>query len=168
LANIQREILSEWHHLALRSHLEMHPSPDDWESLGKRLLPVKSAAVVRRSIRLLEQAGLVEKRADGFWHSTDKSLAISPEVGGPALRSFHRDCLHLAEQSLESVPRAQRHLSGLTLGISARTYERLCQRLEEIHLEFGQIADHDDKADQVYQLTLAFFPMTRPTPEETP
>lgn len=168
LTSIHREILSSWHHLAIRSHLEMHPSPDDWSALGRRLLPTCTGAVVRKSIRLLEEAGLVEKREDCRWHATDKSLAISPDVGGPALRSFHRDCLHLAEQSLESVPRSERHVSGLTLGISARAYQQLCQRLDEIHLEFSQIADLDEKADQVYHLTLAFFPMTRPTPEDAP
>jgi len=168
LTSIHREILSEWHHLALRSHLEMHPAGDDWDALGKRLLPSRTGAAVRRSMRLLEQAGLVEKHDDGLWHTTDKSLAISPEVGGPALRSFHRDCLRLAEQSLEAVPRPERHVSGLTLGISPRVYEQLCQRLEEVHLEFSRIADLDDKADQVYHLTLAFFPMTRPSPEDAP
>lgn len=165
LEKIHREILSESHHLALRSLLEIKPSPGDFDVLGRQMRPARSSAVVRRSMRLLEQGGLVEKREDGLWHASDKSLAISPEAGGLALRSFHRDCLRLAEQSLETIPNAERHISGLTLGISAPTYEVLCKRLEEIHLEFGRIADLDNKADQVYQLTFSFFPMTRPAPE---
>lgn len=168
LTAIHREILSEWHHLALRSLLEMQPSTDNWEALGKQMQPTRTAAMVRRSIRLLEQGGLVEKREDGLWYTTEKSLVIPPEVGGPAVRSFHRDCLHLAEQSLESVPSTERHVSGLTLGISTQTYERLCQRLEEIHLEFSRIADLDDKADQVYHLNLSFFPLTRKSRQEAP
>ena len=165
LERIHREILSESHHLALRSLLEIRPSPGDWEALGRLMNPTRTSAVVRRSMRLLEQGGLVAQREDGLWHATDKSLAISPEAGGLALRSFHRDCLKLAEKSLETIPNAERHISGLTLGISAPTYEVLCKRLEEIHLEFGRIADLDNKADQVYQLTFSFFPMTRPAPE---
>jgi len=168
LTAIHRELLSEWHHLAVRSLIELEPPRDDWDALGKRLSPPRSAAMVRRSVRLLEQSGLIEKRDDGFWHATDKSLAIAPEVGGPALRVYHRECLQLAQESLETMQPDMRHVSGLTLAISAPTYELLCKRLEEIHLEFARIADRDERADKIYHLNLSFFPMTRDTPQETP
>jgi len=167
ITGIHRDILAESYHLALRSYLEMRPTGDDWEGLAKRLLPSRTPSAIRRSMKLLQQGGLVEKLADGLWHTTDKSLSIPPDVGGPALRSFHRDCLQLAEKSLETVSVQERHLSGLTLGISPQTYELFCQRLQELHLEFGQLADLDEKADQVYHLSLSLFPMTRRAPEES-
>lgn len=167
LTAIHRELLSEWHHLTIRSLIELEPADEDWERLGKRLQPTRSAVMVRRSIRLLEQSGLIEKREDGLWHATDKSLSIPPEVGGPALRTYHRECLRLAEQSLESAPASTRHVSGLTLAISPPTYDLLCRRLEEIHLEFARIADRDEGAERIYHLNLSFFPMTRAmNPEE--
>lgn len=168
LTSIHREVLSEWHHLALRSLLELRPSPDDEEALGKRLRPTRSAAAVRRSLKLLEQGGLIERRADGLWHATDKSLATPPEVGPPAVRQYHRECLQLASQSLESIPVEERNISGLTLGISRRTYGLLCQRLAEIHLEFSRLADLDDQADRIVHLNLALFPLSHPIPVEDP
>jgi len=161
LTEIHRELLSEWHHLAIRSLIELHPTGNDLESLARCLQPPRSVSMVRRSIRLLERGGLVERRDDGLWHATDKSLTIAPEVGGPALRTYHKECLRLAQQALEATPPTSRHVSGLTLAISRPTYELLCHRLEEIHLEFSRIADRDDAADTLYHLNLAFFPMTR-------
>lgn len=164
LTAIHREILSEWHHVALRTLLEMKPDPGVEAELGKRLLPVRSPASIRRSLKLLQDAGLVERQADGNWHAVDKSLVALSDVGPTALRQFHRECLALAAESLESVPVSERNVSGLTLGISEKTYGLLCQRLSEIHLEFSRMAELDNEADRVYQLTLTLFPLSQPSP----
>jgi uncharacterized protein (TIGR02147 family) len=168
LASIQKQLLSKWHHLAIRSLIELSPVSEDWEALGRRLFPPRSAAMVRKSIRLLERSGLIEKSSDGLWRATDKSIAISPEVGGPALKTYHKDCMGLAERALDALPGSVRHISGLTLAISRPIYEQLCHRIEEIHLEFSRIADRDESADQLYHLNLSFFPMSAPPEETTP
>lgn len=162
LTDIHREVLGSWHHLAIRSWLEMRPDPGDWERLGKRLRPNRTAAVVRRSVQLLEKGGLVEKRADGLWHATEKTIATSPEVARPAMRRFHHDCLGLAQASLEDVPADQRNVTGLTLGISERGYRLVCDRIAALHQEVMRLAEIDTEADRTYQLTLAFFPLTMP------
>lgn len=166
LTNVHREVISEWHHVALRALLEMRPDACDEAELGKRLRPVRSAASVRRSLKLLQEAGLIEMQESGKWRVLDKSLVASATVGPTAVRQFHRNCLRLASDSLESIPVGERNISGLTLGISERTYHLLCQRLAEIHLEFSRMAELDDKADRVYQLTLALFPISHPCPCE--
>jgi len=169
LTGIHREILSEWHHLAIRSWLEMHPDPGNWEALGKQLEPTRTEAVVRKSVQLLSDGGLVEQGADGLWRATGKSVSTTPEVAGPALRNFHRDCLELAGQSLESFPVTQRSVTGLTLGISERTYRLLCERLAQTYEEIARLADLDEEADRIYQVTTAVFPLSRPAAsEETP
>jgi uncharacterized protein (TIGR02147 family) len=160
LTDIHREILSEWHHLAIRSLIEMEPDPGDWSALGRRLHPVRTEAVVRKSVKLLSTGGLVERRGDGLWYATEKAIATPPEVGNPALRRFHRDCLQLAGEALETIPSDQRNVTGVTLGISRRTYRLICDRLTELREELSRLADADDQADQVYQLTLAMFPLS--------
>jgi len=162
LTDIHREILSEWHHLAIRSLIEMRPDPGDWEALGKRLLPPRTEAVVRRSVKLLQSGGLIENKADGLWYATEKSVATPPEVGHPAVRQFHRECLELAGASLEGVTSDRRNISGLTLGISERTYRLVCDRLTELREELSRLSDSDEESDRVYQLTLALFPLSNP------
>lgn len=160
LTDIHRQILAEWHHLAIRSLLEMAPDPGDWAALGRRLRPARSESVVRKSVKLLHSGGLVERRKNGKWHATEKAVATPPEVGIPALRRFHRDCLQLAGTALEETPPDERNVTGVTLGISRRTYRVVCDRLTELREEIARLADVDDQADQVYQLTLAFFPLS--------
>jgi uncharacterized protein (TIGR02147 family) len=169
LTDIHREILSDWHHLAIRSLIELTPDPGNWDALGKRLHPPRSEAVVRKSVKLLENGGLVAKRADGFWHATEKAIATPPEVANPAVRQFHRECLELASAALGGVASDARNVTGLTIGISPRTYRLVCDRLTELREEVARLSDADDEADRVYQLTLALFPLSNPeTTKENP
>lgn len=161
LTDLHREVMSRWHHLAIRSLLEMNPDKGDWEALGKRLHPPCTAAVVKRSIKLLDDAGLVAKGEDGCWRSTEKSVATSAEVRTLALRSFYRDCLKLAGEAIEGVDSAERNISGVTLGISERTYNVLVERLAAVREEISRLADNDPQADRVYQCNLLLFPLAR-------
>ncbi|MCB9495994.1 MAG: TIGR02147 family protein [Fibrobacteria bacterium] len=162
LTDVHREVLSQWHHLAIRSLLEMFPDTGNWEALGKRLHPPQSASVVRKSVKLLERGGLVEQSPDGLWKATSRAVTTPAEVGHPAIRNFHRDCLALAGNSLEEIAPDQRNVSGVTLGISERTYRLVCDRLTELRAEIARLADADPDADRVYQMTLALFPLTSP------
>ncbi|MBK9577237.1 MAG: TIGR02147 family protein [Fibrobacterota bacterium] len=168
LTDLHREILSEWHHLAIRSLIEMTPDPGDWEALGKRLHPPRTQAVVRKSVKLLEKGGLLDKRPDGLWHATEKAIATPPEVANPAVRQFHRECLELASASLGTIPSDSRNVTGLTIGISPRTYRLVCDRLTELREEIARLSDSDEEADRVYQLTLALFPLSTPDTKEQP
>jgi uncharacterized protein (TIGR02147 family) len=169
LTDLHREVLSRWHHLAIRSLLEMRPDTGDWAELGRRLRPSQTAAIVKRSVKLLTDAGLVAKGRDGLWRATETSLATPAEVANPALRRFYRDCLHLAERSLEDVSAEERNITGVTLGISERTYKVVVERLASLRQEVALLAESDTEADRVVQLQLSLFPLSHPaTPRHLP
>lgn len=161
LTDLHREVMSRWHHLAIRSLLEMAPDRGDWDALGKRLHPPCTGAMVRRSVKLLEEAGLVLRGEDGLWRPTDKSVATPTEVQSLALRSFYRDCLKLAGDSIEGVDSGERNISGVTVGISERTYRTLVEKLAALREEIARLADADLHADRVYQVNLLLFPLAR-------
>lgn len=148
--------------VALRTLLELRPDAGRPAALGSRLRPARTAKTVHKALEALQEAGLVERRADGLLHAADRSLVANAEVGVGAIRQFHRESLRLAERSLEEIPVDERNITGVTLSISRRTYDIMCQRLAEIHLEFGRLAELDEAADRVYHLTLAMFPVTHP------
>lgn len=160
LAASHQEVFGEWHHLAIRSLLEMFPDPGEWASLGRRLVPPLGEEEVGESVKVLARAGLVELGEDRKWHASERTVSTLPEAGIPTVRGFHHKCLTLASRALENTAADRRNVSGLTLGISRQTYRLVCDRLTELREEIARLADADDKADQVYQLTLAFFPLS--------
>jgi len=164
LTSVHRQVMSGWNHLAIRSLIEMTPDPGNWAELGSRLRPRRSAASVRRSVALLQKGGLIERRPDGFWHATDKSITTPPEVALPAVGQFHRSCLRLASASLENCSSKQRNITGAMLGISSKSYELICDKISSLHEEIMKIAENDLGADRVYQLSVALFPLADAAP----
>jgi len=160
LTGAHRQILSSWHHLAVRALVEAKPDRGDWEALGARLRPRRSRTSVQRSIQLLERVGLVERRPDGLWHAVDKSLATPPEVAMPAVRKYHRGCLKLAAASLERFPTSKRHLTGLMLSISHETYAKMCTMVSDFNMQLIRMAEDDLHPEGLYQLSTALFPLT--------
>jgi uncharacterized protein (TIGR02147 family) len=58
------------------------------------------------------------------------------------------------------LPADRRHASGVTLGISLKTYQRICAELDSLRAKALAMAEQDKKADNVYQLSLNLFPVS--------
>jgi uncharacterized protein (TIGR02147 family) len=58
------------------------------------------------------------------------------------------------------VPQDKRNITGLTLGISEKTYLKLCEEIQQFRSKIVRIAEQDGEADRTYQLLFNFFPIT--------
>jgi uncharacterized protein (TIGR02147 family) len=67
----------------------------------------------------------------------------------------------LAQKAVSNLSKEQRSVSNTTLGISASAYEAVLKRIEQLRLEILQIAAADPAADQVFQLNVNLFPLTK-------
>ena len=61
---------------------------------------------------------------------------------------------------MESLPQDKRNVSGLTLGISEQTYNRLSEEIQQFRQKIIQIVEQDQNADRTYQLVFHLFPVT--------
>jgi uncharacterized protein (TIGR02147 family) len=64
-----------------------------------------------------------------------------------------------AIQSLD-LPLSERMMSGLTLGLTQRAYERIRKELEDCCRRVIAIATEDEETDRVYRLNMQLFPMS--------
>jgi len=78
---------------------------------------------------------------------------------------MHRQMSKLATPALD-LPREERNFSGVTMGISKDTYERIVKELDECRRKVIAIASEDKNIDQVYRLNLQLFPLTRNVKED--
>ena len=77
-----------------------------------------------------------------------------------ALRGMHRQMSKLATPALD-LPVEQRNFSGVTMGVSRESYERIVKVLDECRRQIIAIAADDKNIDQVYRLNLQLFPLTK-------
>jgi uncharacterized protein (TIGR02147 family) len=132
--------------------------------IGETLVPAIAPENVAEALELLQQIGILSFDGKSQRYSrTGADLSTADEVGGSQVARFHREMIDLGRNSLESVPPSEREISSVTLSVS----ERLIQKIKTLIHEFEQevLAEEAGESckDQMYQLNVQFFPVTKKT-----
>jgi uncharacterized protein (TIGR02147 family) len=160
LEHQQLELFSTWYYVVIRSLIEMHGFDGNFEALATAVNPSIRPKQAKEAVVVLERLGLIEQSSNGMYTATCKSLSTGEDVRKHALVPFYQEMIELGKQSLDNIPRNERNISGLTVGISRATYDKITGKIHDFRREIQQLADADDGADQVYELALLLFPLS--------
>lgn len=154
----QLEFYSKWYYSVVRSLLDMHDFKDDYARLARSVYPPILPKEAKRAVQLLLKLGLIEKQKEGNYTLTDKTITTGPDILKAGLLNFQLESAELAKNAIRELPSSRRHISGLTLGISRKTYEAICREIESFQEKLLGMAEEDKEADNVYQFNFQFFP----------
>ena len=148
-----------WQNPVVRELAPLMPGATPGE-IAKKCYPEISAAEVQQSLNFLTKAGLLKKAGDSAFVQAETSITGTPDATRLALRGMHRQMSKLATPALD-LPVEQRNFSGVTMGVSRESYERIVKVLDECRRQIIAIAADDKDIDQVYRLNLQLFPLTK-------
>lgn len=157
LGHCQYMVYSHWRHLTIRSLIGLFGFQGDYETLAKQVHPRISVEEAKQSVKLLEECQLIKKDENGNYVLTESAITTGDRTSKLALRGFHQHCLKLASESIDRDGPKDRHISGLTLGISQEGYDRIVERINAFRKEIALIAEEDQGADKVFQMQFALF-----------
>lgn len=119
-----------------------------------------SAAEVSDTLDFLVKTKLLKKDKSGNFVQTDKAITMgSIDIMPVVARDLQRQMGEFAIQSLD-LPFSERMMSGLTLGLTKRAYERIRKELDDCCRRVVAIATEEDETERVYRLNLQLFPMS--------
>ena len=119
-----------------------------------------SAAEVSETLDFLVKAKLLKKDKSGNYQQTDKAIKMAPvEVVPLAARDLQRQMGEFAIRSLD-LPLSERVMSGYTLGLTHRAYERIKKEVDEFYRRIVAIATEENETDCVYRLNVQLFPLS--------
>lgn len=153
------EFYDSWQNPVVRELAPLMPGATPGE-IAKKCYPEMTAAEVQQSLNFLTKAGLLKKAGDSAFVQTETSITGTPDATRLALRGMHRQMSKLATPALD-LPVEQRNFSGVTMGVSRESYERIVKVLDECRRQIIAIAADDKDIDQVYRLNLQLFPLTK-------
>lgn len=160
----QYEYFASWHTPVIRELVCLFDFGDDWSRLGQAVSPPISATEARKAVRLLLELKLIERGEDGRYRQTNRAVAAGDSVTTLALRSFLATMVRHAESAIDRYDRTERHVSGLTIGVSKSAYNALAAEIEAFKDRIKAIVDQDSASNRVYQLNLALFPVSDEMP----
>jgi uncharacterized protein (TIGR02147 family) len=156
----QYAYFSEWYHAAIRSLLPVKEFNGNMIGLAKTLYPPISPSQARKSVELLMQLGLLIQDGKGRYKAAEQHIGTGEEITSFALVQFHRKCLELARQSLDTLPPSQRDISGVTMSISDKALLKVKDEIKTFRKTVAMIAEKDSQEERVFQLCIQLFPMS--------
>lgn len=158
----QFEYYSSWYHIPIRELVETADFKEDCEWIAKRLQPAISPKQAEESIALLLKLKLLKRNASGKLIQSDVNLTTGPEVRSLAVMNYHKEMIKQAADSLDSVKSKDRDVSSVTVTLSLEQMKELKDRIFHFRKSLlSWISASNHNRDQVYQLNIQIFPMTK-------
>lgn len=149
-----------WKHSVVRELAVAMPGAKPHE-IAKACRPAISAADVSASLNFLVKAGLLTRDIRGNYHQTNRSLTTGRlNVVAVAVHSLLRQMGEFALEALDKLPISERHFSGITMGVTEESYEKVIEELTECRKRIVSIVADEQHPDKVCRLNFQFFPLT--------
>jgi len=140
------------------------------EALSKKLLFPLSPSQVKKSLDFLLKNGFIKRSTNDQLHKIEKTLATGDIKSNPVLgvivRDFHKKFSEIGLQSIDKVSSEYRKTTNTTLSLSKKSYELALERINALRFELLEIAKSEKNPDDVYQLHINMFPLTKINPPQ--
>ncbi|MBO9665662.1 MAG: TIGR02147 family protein [Bdellovibrio sp.] len=153
--------LSEWHHFAileLSKTESFDPSP---KKIAQRLgLHIEE---VRAALSRLERLGFVRIVDGKFQVLAPNTTWTNTSTSSEARRQFQKKLLTKGLEAIEDTPFDLRENGSLTVAINKKRLPEFKEKLRLMRKELADFFQEDNEPglDEVYQLTVALFPLTK-------
>jgi len=150
---------AKWYHAVLRELATLRDFRNDWETLAQWVRPAISAQDAKEGMQTLEEMGLLIRNKKGLWEQTDKAITSGNDLARKSLLEFHRTMLANSAQALDNIPKAKRHVSALTLGVSQGSYDAILVEYEAFRNRVLRLVHQDADADRVVHMGFQLIPV---------
>ncbi|MCQ2092287.1 MAG: TIGR02147 family protein [Fibrobacter sp.] len=160
LSTPELSYFGSWACAALRALIGITKDTSDINKLAANLNPAISQDEARNALGVMKQLGLVVPDGNGGWNITDQIISTGGEVKSTAVRDFHRHTMELAQESLDRHKPEDRDISSVVFTADESDLPEIRHRIEEFRRGLLQFARKSERADRVYALNIAMFPLS--------
>jgi uncharacterized protein (TIGR02147 family) len=156
--------VSHWLFPVLRELVSLPDFKNDPYWISRRLRGKATIGDIGQALQFLQKEGFVEKTEDGLLKPKDNMIFSDDEVKSLAIRSYHRQMLEQAKESLESVSIEEREFGALTCILPEESLEELKYKLKnfrrDLHTWAMQVTE-EKGGEIVVQINSHMYPHTR-------
>lgn len=153
-------VIADWYHYAILELITVR----DFEPTPAWIARVLDITVSEANFALerLRRLGLLSAQGDGAWVSGQLTTnADGGEMTAAAFRKLQRQILAQAMDAMETVPIAERDQSSITMAVSKAKLGEAKARIRAFRRELCAFLQTDTPHDDVYQLSISLFPVTK-------
>ena len=124
-----------------------------------------SSSEAQKAVDRLKRVGFIHEKADGTWlQETPFMTTTGNTFTADSFRKHQKEILELSFLALENTPFDLRDHSGMTFAINTKQIPEAKKRIAKFRRELCNFLQKDLDRQAVYQLSVAFFPLSKDLP----
>jgi uncharacterized protein (TIGR02147 family) len=157
-AQHEKPLFFDWRAFVIRELTKLDDFEEDINWVKQRLNNKMSRDEIKEVIDKLIIHGALERDSDGLLRATSQTILPGSDINREDARIFHNEVSELSRKSFD-IDINQRALNSSTLSIKEESLTKAKELIRNFQIEFSKILE-EDKADEVFQLNIQFFPLT--------
>ena len=157
----QYEFFSKWYYSAIWAIINCQSFDGDFESLAQQCRPAITEAQAKKAVKLLEKLKLIIKGKDGYFRTVAFNLTSGNKWQASAIESHQAEMNRLAGESLQRFAKQERDFSTVTLTVSEEIMPEVKNLITQFRQSLIKLVNQDKNSNQVCQLNVALFPLSR-------
>lgn len=154
LEEVMLDMMASWKYWAILEFLKIHSSPDESRIAEHFHIDVSETETI---LDHLKRLGFIDEKLkllkpNNKWTDNYRT--------SEARRELQKGLLKLSLNAIDKYSVQDRYHGSLTVAIPKKRLPLIKTRISEFQEELGQYAQKDCPLDEVYQLTISFFPLS--------
>lgn len=151
--------IANWYSYGIREMVNLKDFKRDHKWIAQRLNPRITEREVEISLSSLMETGLLSNDDDGKLVLASESFETSTDLKSSFLKNYHKSILNLAIEKIDSCSVDKRHFNSTTISLRKEDLQAAKLFIENTRREFIETFDRP-AGDEIYNLSLVFFPIT--------
>lgn len=166
LKNKRLEYFASWRYPLIREYISKKGSISSAREIVKSFVNLKlSLRDVEGALKKLIKWGLIvyDEEKDEYRANESEGVISYDDLPHVVVNDVKRAMIEAAIHAMETMPKEDRHMSMAIRGMSRKTYEKFCKKIDDLRQEFLACEDTDseDAPDRVVTLTIQAFPVMK-------
>jgi uncharacterized protein (TIGR02147 family) len=159
LAKKELEFYRHWYCNSIRSIIGICRFKDDYEGLAESCTPPITVEEAKSAVKLLYDLNMISKDRDGYWKVNDTFVSTGGNWRSEAVRTFQKETIRLAGESLERHAPPLRDISTVTMTFNMDDIALIREKIKEFRSELLRMSQEGNGDDTVFQLNVQLFPI---------
>jgi len=151
---------SQWYILVIRELVTLYDFRDDFKKIASFVNPPILPSEAKAAVKLLLRLEFLKKNDDCSYEQSTSALVVNSAMTSLSLRTFYKTMIDHSKNALENIDADERHISGITMGISPETYSLLTAEIDSFKDRVKAIVNRDKASSIVYHMNLSLFPVS--------
>jgi uncharacterized protein (TIGR02147 family) len=157
----------EWYYPVIRELAVYANWSEDYNMLANLVRPKISPDKARRAVQELLDIGIIHKVSPGVYQQNSEVL-VAENIPASIIRKSRKEFMLRAVEACENLGPKERHISSVTVAMSAESYRKLSKKIDEFRKQILDEAVNDPQVDAVYQINFQAFPLSEDIPRAKP